>query len=75
VDWPLLQKRDFKRDPDDPAKFERYQAEALVYQHCPVSGLIGIICYSEVVKIKVEAQVQANGLELPVYSRPEWYFS
>ena len=75
VDWPLLQKRDFKRDPDDPAKFERYQAEALVYQHCPVSGLIGIICYSEVVKIKVEAQVKANGLELPVYSRSEWYFS
>jgi hypothetical protein len=30
VDWPLLQKRDFKRDPDDPAKLERYQAEALV---------------------------------------------
>jgi hypothetical protein len=28
VDWPRLQARDFKRDPDDPGKFERYQAEA-----------------------------------------------
>ena len=41
IDWSILQARDFKRDPDDPAKFERYQAEALVYRHCPVSGLLG----------------------------------
>lgn len=41
VDWKLLQARDFRRDKNDPAKFERYQAEALVHQHCPVSGLIG----------------------------------
>lgn len=74
VDWNLLQARDFKRDPDDPAKFERYQAEALVHRHCPVSGLIGIMCYSEAVKIRVEAQVQARGLNLPVFSRPGWYF-
>ncbi len=46
IDWPLLQARDFKRDPDDPAKFERYQAEALIYQCCPVSGLVGIVCYT-----------------------------
>jgi O-acetyl-ADP-ribose deacetylase (regulator of RNase III) len=31
IDWPLLQRRDFRRDPDDPARFERYQAEALVF--------------------------------------------
>jgi hypothetical protein len=74
VDWNLLRARDFKRDPDDPAKFERYQAEALVHRHCPVSGLIGIMCYSEAVKMRVEAQVQARGLNLPVFSRPGWYF-
>lgn len=74
VDWPLLQARDFKRDPDDPAKFERYQAEALVHRHCPVSGLIGIVCYSEAIKIGVNAQVQAKGLGLQVHSRPGWYF-
>ncbi len=74
VDWKLLQARDFKRDPDDPAKFERYQAEALIHRHCPVSGLIGIMCYSEAVKMQVDAQVKAKGLELPVYSRPGWYF-
>ena len=31
IDWGLLQRRDFKRDPDDPQKMERYQAEALVF--------------------------------------------
>ena len=29
IDWELLQRRDFKRDPNDPEKFERYEAEAL----------------------------------------------
>lgn len=28
VDWPLLESRGFKHDPDDPGKKERYQAEA-----------------------------------------------
>lgn len=31
IDRPRLQARDFKRDPDDPGKFQRYQVEALVY--------------------------------------------
>lgn len=36
IDWTILQNRDFKRDPDDPEKVERYQAEALVYRHLPI---------------------------------------
>lgn len=32
IDWPLLQRRDFKTDDTDPGKQLRYQAEALVYQ-------------------------------------------
>ena len=74
VDWPLLQVRDFKRDENDPAKFERYQAEALIHRHCPVSGLIGLVCHSETGKMQAVAQVQAQGLNLPVHSRPGWYF-
>ena len=74
IDWPILQARDFKRDPDDPAKFERYQAEALVHDHCPVSGLIGIVCYTEAVKIQAENEVNARGLGLPVHVRQGWYF-
>ena len=33
IDWPLLQSRNFKHDPDDPGKKERYQAEALIWKH------------------------------------------
>ena len=44
IDWPLLQNRDFKRDQNDPLKFERYQAEALIHQHCPPTALQGVLC-------------------------------
>jgi hypothetical protein len=42
IDWDLLRRRDFKRDPDDPGKMERYQAEALVHRHLPVNALAGL---------------------------------
>jgi hypothetical protein len=74
VDWPLLQARDFRRDENDPVKFERYQAEALIHKHCPVSGLIGIVCHSETGKMTAQSQIDANGLNLPIYVRPDWYF-
>lgn len=74
IDWPLLQRRDFKRDPEDPAKFERYQAEALIHQHLPVSGLLGIVCYTEKLKIYIEQEMQIRNLNLPVYVRTGWYF-
>jgi len=47
LDWNILQNRDFQRDANDPEKLERYQAEALVYQHPPVQSLLGIVCYTE----------------------------
>lgn len=74
IDWPILQARDFMRDPDDPAKFERYQAEALVYEHMPVSTLLGVVCYTPALKQNIEQQVAARGLKLAVYARPGWYF-
>lgn len=74
IDWPLLQLRDFKRNPDDPAKFERYQAEALIYQHLPIHGLLGIVCYTEELKSTIEARLAARGLKLPIHARKGWYF-
>ena len=75
IDWKILQQRDFKRDQDDPEKFERYQAEALIYQHFPIDGLRGIICYNESLKQNIESIVQKQKLNLPVFIRPEWYFT
>lgn len=74
IDWPLLQSRDFKRDPDDPAKFERYQAEALVHGHVPLDALSGVVCYSEGVKKVIERAINDRDLTLPVHARPGWYF-
>ena len=74
IDWPILQARNFARDPNDPAKFERYQAEALIHQSCPISGLLGIVCYTDLVKNQIEQLVLDCGLDLSVYARTEWYF-
>ena len=74
IDWPILQARDFKRDPDDPAKFERYQAEALVHQPMPVSVLIGVVRYTSALKQRIDQDVAARGLQLAVHARPNWYF-
>lgn len=75
IDWTILQTRDFKRDPNDPAKFERYQAEALIHEHCPVSALEGIVCYTDSVKSQMESYLSHYRIQLPVFVRPNWYFS
>lgn len=74
IDWKILQHRDFKRDPDDPRKMERYQAEALIHRHLPIEGLMGIICYTDVVKRRIEQEIQRRNLDLPIYTRTGWYF-
>ena len=53
----MLQRRDFRRDPDNPIKFERYQAEALVHRHRPVDGLKGVVCYTDDMKQRIERQL------------------
>lgn len=74
IDWPLLQRRDFKRDPEDPGKLERYQAEALVHQQVPLAALSGIVCYTEAVKADIEREMRSQALPPPVHARPNWYF-
>lgn len=75
IDWKIIQARDFKRDPNDPAKIERYQAEALIYQHCPVNALQGMICYTETTQQLLNGWLEKLNLNMPVHVRPRWYFS
>ncbi len=75
VDWKLLQARDFKRDPEDPGKFGRYQAEALVHQHVPIEGLTGIVSYTDGAKMEVEQALAQRNLHLQLVTRTGWYFS
>jgi len=74
IDWGLLQQRNFKRDPDDPAALERYQAEALIYEHMPIEGLIGAICYSEELQMQLQNIADASKKALRFECRPNWYF-
>ncbi len=74
VDWKILQKRDFARDPNDPGKCERYQAEALAHGHVPVAALKGVVCYGRTGTEHLLELVKDNGASLPVVSRPEWFF-
>ena len=75
IDWSLLQARNFTRNPDDPEQIERYQAEALVHNHLPVTGLVGIVCYTDTVKNILDQHIQAKGLAINVRVMPQWYFS
>lgn len=74
VDFAPLQLRDFKRDPERPDKTERYQAEALAYQHVPVAALLGIGCYTSTIKDDLEGTCSAQGVKVKIVHRPEWYF-
>lgn len=74
VDWPLLQSRDFRRDPEDPGKIERYQAEALVHGRLPASSLVGIACADQRAEGELKAMIAHAGTDLPTAVRPGWYF-
>ena len=74
IDWELLRRKDFKRDPEDPGKVGRYQAEALAYRHVPVDALLGVACYDSATKATLDAHVRRLGLNTTVKIIPSWYF-
>jgi hypothetical protein len=74
VDWPLLQARNFTKDPDDPERFERYQAEALIHEHMPVDLLLGIVTYDGIVKERLDGLAAERDMEMKVVAKPGWYF-
>jgi hypothetical protein len=74
IAWDLLQNRDFKRDLNDPGKFERYQAEALVHRHLPVTTLSGIICHSNTQQTVLRGEIEKRQQTLQVAVKPNAYF-
>lgn len=67
----MLQERNFKKD--DIERFEKYQAEALVYKELPLSGLVGLVCYNKVVRDEVEEAAKAAGSDIKIIAQPTWY--
>jgi hypothetical protein len=74
IAWALLQNRDFKRDAYDPSKFERYQAEALVHRHLPVTALAYILCHGDAQKAVLQAELDKRGQTLQVAVKPACFF-
>lgn len=74
IDWPLLQQRNFQRDPDDPEKVERYQAEALVHGQVPIQALFGAVCYTPQAQLELQQQAARLGVQLDIHCIPGWYF-
>ena len=74
IDWALIQSRDFKHDPEDPGKKERYQAEALIHHHLPIEGLLGMACHSQNAQERLQDDIAQRRMELQVVMRPAWYF-
>jgi hypothetical protein len=74
IDWPLLQSRNFKRDPDHPERFDRYQAEALVHLQLPCVGLIGIVCHGEEQKRGLEVELLQRSLKLTLIAQKDMFF-
>ena len=74
IDWKILQARDFSKNLDDLAKFERYQAEALVHHICPVEALLGMMCYNEKVKSLLDQKLREADVQMPVHVRAGVYF-
>lgn len=74
VDFALLRRKDFRRDPEDPDKLERYQAEALVHRRLGVESLLGIACYRAEERDMIAAEIAKRGLNILVVDRPYWFF-
>ena len=75
VDWKLLRSCDFRNDPRNPEKKERYQAEALIHKLLPVEQLMAIGCCSDDVKLQIDAELQMRQIQhITVKIRPKWFF-
>jgi hypothetical protein len=74
IDWDMLQRRDFKNDPEDPSKKERYQAEALVHKHLPVDALSEFVCYNDEALDVLTSALAKRHQATKVVKKPDWYF-
>lgn len=69
--WSILQARNFRKD--DLDRFEKYQAEALIHKHMPLTALHGIVCYNDSVRSDMQAAAEARQVTVKIIKQPSWY--
>jgi hypothetical protein len=74
VDWPLMQERMWKDEPNDPDKCERRQAELLVHQRVPWDSIRYVATKTPVARDGARAMLESHGASTPLLVRPRWYF-
>jgi hypothetical protein len=74
LDWEIWRRRDFRGDPEYIDKKDRYQAEALVYRHLPIDGILGIVCYSDDATRAMKARLGEAAEGVKIATKPSWYF-
>lgn len=74
LSWNYWRMRDFSRDPNNPEKMERYQAEALVYRHLAADHIDAIACGSEDIAVSVDKIVRERGSQIEIVCRRHWFF-
>jgi hypothetical protein len=74
LDWPLIQGRDFRRDPNDPGKLERRAAECLIHHHVPIEAVIHIACKDLERENFLHEQMKLRQNSIKVLRASQWYF-
>ncbi len=74
INWDILQRRDFKRDEDNPDKFAQYEAETLVRSPVPVEALLGVACFDAAALERINDDMAATGVDLRALVTPRFYF-
>lgn len=71
IAWAALQAKNFTKSDID--RFDKYQAEALVYNHLPIDALHGIFCHSESARKAVQIEADKIGTNVKITTQPQWY--
>jgi hypothetical protein len=74
LDWEIWRKRDFRIDPEDMEKKDRYQAEALIHRHLPIDACLGVVCYSDDATKALKKRLGDAGEGVKVVTKRDWYF-
>lgn len=74
IDFDLLRSKNFKRDPERPDKFDKYQAEALARSHVPVDAILELVCCNPTQVARLQSIVMPHHPNLDVTCKPHWYF-
>lgn len=72
VPWEALKARSFRRQQNEDG-FQRYQAEALVYDTIPTEAFRAFVTFNTSASNKVNSLIKQSTTQVAVVERPKWY--